>query len=308
MKLKVSPIPPLFMGGATLNIGVIMTTNLIPFSFESHEIRVVMQDGDPWWIAMDVAQVLEYSDTEAMTRRLDDDEIQNLQIVGFGPRGVTVINESGLYSAIFGSRKPEAKKFKKWNTSEVLPSIRKTGSYALPGVDQPIYLRKEYKQLHDLMIKLDRTRCPFARLTLVNLARPLFKTLDIPMPSTDLIERAVHAEKALHQDPDWRRILLVIVQEIDKKRYVYPYAHRHIDGVDCLVLRTSHIMEYLSQSKHLAAFWKSLWLRSDRVLKRQLIKAGLVVRLRHNPSIDHFQFHHAVAVNLQALHGQPTVI
>ena len=63
-------------------------SDMVPFSFESHEVRVVMLEQSPWWIAMDVSSVLDYSDAEAMTRRLDDDEVQNLQIVGFGPRGV----------------------------------------------------------------------------------------------------------------------------------------------------------------------------------------------------------------------------
>ena len=84
--------------------------NLIPFQFESTPIQVVSDEhGEPWFIAKEVAAVLGYSDAEAMTRRLDDDEKQNLQIVGFGPRGVTIINESGLYSSILGSSKPEAK-------------------------------------------------------------------------------------------------------------------------------------------------------------------------------------------------------
>lgn len=64
-----------------------------------------------------------------MTRRLDTDEKQNLQIVGFGNRGASVVNESGLYAAIIGSKKPEAKTFRKWVTSTVLPSIRKNGGY-----------------------------------------------------------------------------------------------------------------------------------------------------------------------------------
>jgi hypothetical protein len=68
-----------------------------------------------------------------MTKRLDEDEKQNLQIAGFGPRGVTLINESGLYSAVLGSTKEEAKPFKKWVTSEVLPSIRKAGGYRIGG-------------------------------------------------------------------------------------------------------------------------------------------------------------------------------
>lgn len=108
-------------------------SNITPFSFESHSVQVVIDDhGDPWFVAKEVSSALGYSDAEAMTRRLDEDEKQNLQLVGFGPRGVTVINESGLYTAVLGSTKPEAKRFKKWVTSEVLPSIRKTGSYETP--------------------------------------------------------------------------------------------------------------------------------------------------------------------------------
>jgi hypothetical protein len=73
-----------------------------------------------------------------MTRKLDADEKQNLQIVGFGPRGATLISESGLFSCILGSQKPEAKPFKRWVTRDVLPSIRKTGNYLSPvAVRQP---------------------------------------------------------------------------------------------------------------------------------------------------------------------------
>jgi len=103
--------------------------NIIPFQSPDFSIRAVEIDGEPWFVGKDVAEALGYTDTEAMTRRLDKDEIQNRQFVGFGNRGATLINESGLYSAILGSTKPEAKRFKKWVTSDVLPSIRKTGGY-----------------------------------------------------------------------------------------------------------------------------------------------------------------------------------
>lgn len=102
---------------------------VIPFQFEALEVRTLLIDDQPWFVAMDVAAALLYSDAQAMTRKLDEDEIQNRQIVGFGNRGATLINESGLYSAILRSRKAEAKRFKKWVTAEVLPTIRKTGSY-----------------------------------------------------------------------------------------------------------------------------------------------------------------------------------
>lgn len=106
-----------------------------PFDYNGHTLSTITDGhGEVWFVAKEVAEILDYSDAEAMTRRLDDDEKRNLQIVGFGNggRGTAVINESGLYSAILGSTKPEAKPFKKWVTAEVLPSIRKTGSYTHP--------------------------------------------------------------------------------------------------------------------------------------------------------------------------------
>lgn len=90
---------------------------------------------EPWFIAMEVAEVLGYSDAYEMTKKLDDDEKQNRQIAGFGPRGISTINEPGLFSAILTSGKPEAKPFKRWVTHEVLPTIRRTGSYSM--VQQP---------------------------------------------------------------------------------------------------------------------------------------------------------------------------
>ncbi|MBL1262806.1 BRO-N domain-containing protein [Methylomicrobium sp. RS1] len=104
------------------------------FEFQSHILRMIPdENGEPWFIAMDVAEILGYKDTEAMTRKLDEDEIQNLRIVGFGNRGVTTINESGLYASILTSHKPEAKAFKRWVTHEVLPAIRKHGYYVNPA-------------------------------------------------------------------------------------------------------------------------------------------------------------------------------
>lgn len=99
--------------------------------FEGVDIRIVEIEGNPWFIAKNIASILGYSDAEAMTRHLDYDEKQNLQLVGF-KRGAIVINEAGLYSAILRSRKPKAKTFKRWVTHEVLPSIRKNGAYMTP--------------------------------------------------------------------------------------------------------------------------------------------------------------------------------
>lgn len=118
-----------------------MNTKLQAFNFNSHALRVIVDDnGEFWFIAKDVAEILDYSDAHKMTSRLDSDEVQNRQIRGFGNRGVNLISESGLYSSILGSNKPEAKAFKKLVTSEILPSIRKTGGYQaqLPSFEEAL--------------------------------------------------------------------------------------------------------------------------------------------------------------------------
>lgn len=95
-------------------------------------ISVVIHDGSEWFVASEVASALQYSATGAMTKLVDaeDKTIRNIQN-GTTYINQALINESGLYSAIFSSTLPKAKEFKRWVTSEVLPSIRKTGSYSL---------------------------------------------------------------------------------------------------------------------------------------------------------------------------------
>jgi len=109
-------------------------SNLIPFNFGNEQVRVLIDDQEePWFVAADICAALTISTEQ--TRRLDDDEkgLRTVQTPG-GPQEMGVINESGLYSLILTSRKPSAKKLKKWVTSEVLPAIRKTGGYTVGPV------------------------------------------------------------------------------------------------------------------------------------------------------------------------------
>ena len=108
--------------------------SLTQFTFHNeYNVRIIDLDGELWFVASDVASALDYPSASHVARNLDEDEkgIHNLYTLG-GSQEMLIINESGLYSAILKSRKPEAKKFKKWVTSEVLPSIRKTGKYEAP--------------------------------------------------------------------------------------------------------------------------------------------------------------------------------
>ncbi|PMB08209.1 phage antirepressor [Fischerella thermalis CCMEE 5273] len=127
-------------------------SNLTVFEFESKEIRFVGTSDDPWWVAADVCAVLEIKNVGNVIAKLDEDEkrddIQIMDVIGRS-QSVWCINESGLYSLILTSRKPQAKRFKKWVTSVVLPSIRKTGSYAIaPTPPTP----QEISELYDLTL------------------------------------------------------------------------------------------------------------------------------------------------------------
>jgi prophage antirepressor-like protein len=110
-----------------------MNQQLVPFDFEGRPVRVVTDSqGEPWFVAADVLATIGL-DRKAL-ERLDEDEkgVSSIHTPG-GGQEMTTVNEPGLYTLVLGSRKAEAKRFKRWVTHEVLPSIRKTGSYAVPG-------------------------------------------------------------------------------------------------------------------------------------------------------------------------------
>lgn len=103
---------------------------------EFGEIRTMTIDNEPWFVGKDVASILGYTDTfGAIKKHVDEEDKQNCQNNSFEtPRGMIIINESGLYSLILSSKLPKAKEFKRWVTSEVLPAIRKHGVYAVDEV------------------------------------------------------------------------------------------------------------------------------------------------------------------------------
>ena len=140
-------------------------SNLIPFQFESYSLRVITGDnGEPWFNASDVCDVLGYANShKTVGDHVDCDDLTKREVIDNLGRTQQAnhINESGLYSLILGSKKPEAKRFKRWVTAEVLPSIRKTGSYtatapaAKPSLIQP---SKEFRAMYGIarLIGLDK--------------------------------------------------------------------------------------------------------------------------------------------------------
>ncbi len=117
------------------------------FDYKGKEVRTVEKDGTTWWVLKDVCGVLSLTNPTMIADRLDEDEVTKFDLGG--KSGISnVVNESGLYSVILRSDKEEAKPFRKWVTSEVLPSIRKHGAYMTPEKLEEIILNP------DMMIKL----------------------------------------------------------------------------------------------------------------------------------------------------------
>ncbi|MGN1224975.1 MAG: phage antirepressor [Ruminococcus sp.] len=136
------------------------------WNYESSEVRTIEKDGEPWFVLSDVCKVLELSSPHKVADRLEDDERNQIPVTDSIGRNqnTTIINESGLYAVILRSDKPQAKPFRKWVTSEVLPSIRKHGAYltdnaleqALTNPDFLIQLAKELKTEKEKRLQLEQ--------------------------------------------------------------------------------------------------------------------------------------------------------
>lgn len=123
------------------------------FNFEQNEVRTILVNDEPYFVGKDVANILGYRNgSRDINRHVDEEDRQNYQNGTFeSPRGLTIINESGLYSLILSSKLPNAKKFKRWVTSEVLPAIRKHGAYL---TDQKAYdITHNPNSLADLLLQ-----------------------------------------------------------------------------------------------------------------------------------------------------------
>lgn len=127
------------------------------FQFKSHDVRSLLIDGEPWFVAKDICDILElaWKGSETLSI-LDDDEkgVRKLRTPG-GEQETIIISESGLYTLIIRSNKPQARKFRKWVTSEVLPAIRKTGQYREPVAQgAPLLLQNEIREGASLLAQV----------------------------------------------------------------------------------------------------------------------------------------------------------
>lgn len=114
-------------------------SNITPFSYEDHEVRVLDINGEPWFVLADLCKVLGVRNSRMAATRLDEADVRRADISSSGQRrAMTIVAESGMYDLVVRSDSPAAKPFRRWVTHEVLPAIRRTGTYATtPPVPQP---------------------------------------------------------------------------------------------------------------------------------------------------------------------------
>lgn len=169
---------------------------------EFGQVRTIQQNGEPWFVGKDVAEILGYKDTsDAMKKHVDIEDKLTRRFADSGQnREMYIINESGLYSLILSSKMPKAKEFKRWVTSEVIPAIRKTGKYeamaqAVPINDEPAtdFTQLEFDQR--IRIAAIIASCRRERLPLV--AKVLSLDLEGMMPL--MPAHITEAEQAAYQ-------------------------------------------------------------------------------------------------------------
>ena len=171
-------------------------SSVVSFNFATQSVRIVMRNDDPWFVASDVCEALTISNNRMALERLDDDEkgVSSIDTPG-GNQELSIINESGLYSLILTSRKPEAKKFKKWVTSEVLPAIRKTGSYSLvkTAVAEPTLVSqsRQYRELIYAIRVFDLTKDAWGKQAAANTVKVLCNHVGVTVPDFALIGKPI---------------------------------------------------------------------------------------------------------------------
>jgi len=206
------------------------------------QVRIVMRDGDPWFVAADVCRALDVGNISQAVSRLEQDEIHIiLNDTNRGKRSMAVVSEPGLYALVLGSRKPEAQSFRRWITHEVLPAIRQEGAYMTP------------ERLHKVLEDPDTLIALAQRLKLLKEKNRALATKNVELlPKADYFDRLVDhevnltlRETAKELSVKERSFIDYLIEHgylyRDKKQHLMPYAD-HVDTLfavkECVNERT----------------------------------------------------------------------
>jgi anti-repressor protein len=208
-----------------------------PFDFDGMQVRVVMREGEPWWVHVDACRGLGIVDANQASERLREDEKGVVEVqTSAGKQRIRVVNESGLYRLIFRSNTKDAERFKVWVTHEVLPTIRKTGSYLAPNV-APAMPKTFAEALRALADQVEETEALAARLEVVEPPALAWSA----MADTSRDFSVGDAAKILSRDPSietgeirlFRTLVefgLLFVGKDDRGRKVYKPYQEHVDA------------------------------------------------------------------------------
>ena len=215
-------------------------TNLVPTTneitvFQNDQfgsVRTIIHDGEPWFVAADVCRALELGDTHKAVERLDDDEKGRSSIPTLGgAQELLMVNEPGLYALVLGSRKPEARAFKRWITHEVIPTIRKHGGYLTPPTIEQLLDNPDLIVEMALKLKAEREKTTALERELL-VAKPKAEYFD------DLVDRnTLTGVRETAKELDWseRNFTRFLLDNgfayRDQKSRLQPYAKHIEDGL-----------------------------------------------------------------------------
>ncbi|MGL5879816.1 MAG: BRO-N domain-containing protein [Xenococcaceae cyanobacterium] len=207
-------------------------TNLSVFDFDSKDVRIFVKEGNPWFVAKDICRILEIKNVADALTRLDDDEkgIVLTDTPG-GKQDTAIVSESGMYGLVLGSRKPQAKAFRKWITSEVLPTLREKGTYSIQPQepDRPVlgaYIER-VKTMYD-----NARNIPEGYWCVLHEASGLLvyveSVLKLPVDKTDLLDGSIGRTWSSHRkDKEWTGNVLKFSYQFPDGRWCNPLCYEY---------------------------------------------------------------------------------
>lgn len=282
---------------------------ITPFVFnfaDRAEVRSFMENGEPEFVALDIAAALEYANPhDAIAKHVDKDDLANREVIDALGRSqkTTVINEGGLYQLIMRSNKSEAKVFQRWVTHEVLPQLRKFGFYGFGKSLTANQTLAAQRMCVSLAEKLVQAKDAGLREVLYSQLSHTSRLLNLPVPPMTTLGKHL----ALPPRP-WVWLICQMNAKWMKGQADSVWVFDDFQGVPCVLFRPSQAIGLLMEDDTLAETLSLLPERSPRVLRKTLEQEGVVVG-ECERSIDGKRVGHLLALSIEKLeeHGIPAV-
>lgn len=291
---------------ADKSVGALPITPFV-FNFADRaEVRTFIENGEPEFVALDVATALEYANPhQAIAKNVDEDDLSSREVIdALGrPQKTTIISEAGVYQLILRSNKAEAKVFQRWLTHEVLPALRKFGFY---GFGKPLTANQTLaaqKLCVSLAEKLVAATDAGLRELIYSQLSHTSRLLNIPVPPLAALGKHI----ALPSRP-WVWLICSLVTQYEAGKADSVCFFDEVQGVSCVLFRPSQVIELLMKDDVLAETLSLIPERSPRVLRKTLEKAGVVVG-ECERMIDGKRVGHLLALSIKKLeaNGIPAV-